>query len=262
MAAMVALSSSPDEPLRRALRSLRSATTTLADELVTIDAGFVVRSTELPDWWDLNHVRITRPVSVQELLGLVEEHQRGLSFRQVVVEGTAGEGLEAPLRAAGWKVARNLLMALAGMPDRPPNPVELIEPDGERVVATMRRWHLEAHPDASAEELEMLAYYARIEADGLGDRLLGVEGRGGELAAITKLRSFGGVAQIEDVYTIPEARNRGYARALVCRAIVLARAGGSDLIFLTADDDDWPQQLYARLGFAPIGRLRAFHLDL
>ena len=33
---------------------------------------------------------------------------------------------------------------------------------------------------------------------------------------------------------------------------------GHELIFIVADDDDWPKDLYARLGFDPIGRAWAF----
>ena len=64
---------------------------------------------------------------------------------------------------------------------------------------------------------------------------------------------------MEDVYTAPEARGRGYARALVCRAVELARSGGHDLVFITADDNDWPKLLYERLGFRPLGRVWQFH---
>jgi GNAT superfamily N-acetyltransferase len=58
---------------------------------------------------------------------------------------------------------------------------------------------------------------------------------------------------------VPEARGRGYARALVCRAEELARATGHDLIFIVADDRDWPKLLYRRLGFAQVGRIWQFH---
>jgi hypothetical protein len=33
-------------------------------------------------------------------------------------------------------------------------------------------------------------------------------------------------------------------------------------VFIVADDDGWPKQLYARLGFDPIGRMGMFHRDV
>jgi GNAT superfamily N-acetyltransferase len=70
------------------------------------------------------------------------------------------------------------------------------------------------------------------------------------------------VAQVEDVYTLPEARGRGFARALVAHVVAQARAEDHDLVFIMADDDDWPKNLYGRLGFEPAGRMLSFHREL
>ena len=67
------------------------------------------------------------------------------------------------------------------------------------------------------------------------------------------LYSDGVVAQVEDVSTLPECRGRGYARALVSAAIEPARAGGHEPVFVVADADDWPQELYRRMGFDAVG---------
>jgi predicted GNAT family acetyltransferase len=86
-----------------------------------------------------------------------------------------------------------------------------------------------------------------------------VTGEHGSLAAITVLYSDGSVAQVEDVYTVPEERNRGHARALVTKAVEVARAVGYELVFIVADADDWPRHLYRRIGFEPVGRTWALH---
>ena len=72
----------------------------------------------------------------------------------------------------------------------------------------------------------------------------------------------GATAQVEDVYTVPSWRNRGCARRLITRAIVLAQDAGHELVFIEADDNGWPKQLYSRLGFDPIGRIGVFHRDV
>jgi hypothetical protein len=46
----------------------------------------------------------------------------------------------------------------------------------------------------------------------------------------------------------------------VLRAAAEARSSGADLVFLVADADDWPKELYGRLGFDTIGRLTKFFL--
>jgi hypothetical protein len=44
----------------------------------------------------------------------------------------------------------------------------------------------------------------------------------------------------------------------VTAAVDAALAMGHELIFIVADEDDWPKDLYARLGFDPVGRAWAF----
>ena len=77
-------------------------------------------------------------------------------------------------------------------------------------------------------------------------------------AAVTTLYSDGVVAQIEDVATLRDFRRRGLARATVTAAIDAALEMGHGLVFIVADDNDWPKDLYARLGFDPVGRAWAF----
>ncbi len=60
-------------------------------------------------------------------------------------------------------------------------------------------------------------------------------------------------AQVEDVGTLPEHRGRGYASAVVLAAIAAAREHGADFVFLVADKEDWPKELYRRLGFDELG---------
>ena len=69
-----------------------------------------------------------------------------------------------------------------------------------------------------------------------------------------------GIGQIEDVLTLERFRNRGLARATVMRALAASREAGHDLTFLIADRDDWPKELYRKLGFDEIGRIWEFVL--
>jgi ribosomal protein S18 acetylase RimI-like enzyme len=68
------------------------------------------------------------------------------------------------------------------------------------------------------------------------------------------------VAQIESVATVPDHRRLGHARAVVTRALELT--ADRRLVFLGMDPDDWPQQLYARLGMDDIGRVARFRKAL
>ncbi len=81
---------------------------------------------------------------------------------------------------------------------------------------------------------------------------------GDHLAGNCELYIDGSDAQIEYVETLEEFRGRGVARAVVLRAIEAASEAGARDIFIVADDDDWPKELYGRLGFDRIGRTWQF----
>ena len=76
---------------------------------------------------------------------------------------------------------------------------------------------------------------------------------GGEVVSYTDLYQDGPDAQIEDVGTLQEHREHGYASAVVLAAIAEAREDGAEFVFLVADLEDWPKELYRRLGFDELG---------
>jgi GNAT superfamily N-acetyltransferase len=231
------------------------------ERVAAIDAGWVVREPALPLVWSANHVRVTRAVSWHEALELADIHLRDLPYRQLMIEHEeTGRLLERSFAEHGWEVDRELVMQLVRTPDREVDLGVVIEPGEAAVMGLMRRWigedeTIELTPDG----LDQVVAFTRRVARARDARMFGVLGEHGTLAAITMLYSDGAVAQVEDVYTVPEERGRGYARALVTRAVSVAQAAGHELVFIVADADDWPQQLYREVGFEPIGRTWALH---
>ena len=67
-----------------------------------------------------------------------------------------------------------------------------------------------------------------------------------------------GTAAIRSVATLAQYRRAGLARATVSRALARSRALGHDLTFLRAVHDDWPKNLYGKLGFDAIGMIYRF----
>jgi GNAT superfamily N-acetyltransferase len=65
---------------------------------------------------------------------------------------------------------------------------------------------------------------------------------------------------VEQVATVPAYRGRGLATATVSAAIAAAGEWGADQVTVPADADDWPQLLYAKLGFEPVGVQVSFTL--
>jgi GNAT superfamily N-acetyltransferase len=112
--------------------------------------------------------------------------------------------------------------------------------------------------DTGGEEAkgQLTAFRGVLERE--GDARFFVAEADGHPASVCELYVIDGVAQVEDVDTLEEFRGRGLASAVVLAAARAARRRGCDLVFLCADEEDWPKELYARLGFDPVGRFWSF----
>jgi GNAT superfamily N-acetyltransferase len=245
----------------RALAFQRETLQLIADEVTPVPEGWVMRTPSLPLVWALNQARVGRPIEAAEAIALVDRHFGELPYRQLVIEQDAsGARLEGELAGQGWRVDCELTMQLARDADREVDTSAVVDVPPADVLELMTRWMREgsAH-DPSAQEERELARCWQLEWRARNARLLGIRGRSGRVAAIALLYSDGPVAQVEDVYTVPEERGRGFARALVSRATRLAADARHELTFIVADDRGWPKELYGRLGFAPVGRIWSFH---
>lgn len=96
-----------------------------------------------------------------------------------------------------------------------------------------------------------LAAYRELPAEGMHPYLARL---GGEPASVVATYDVGEDCVVWYVSTVPEARRRGLARALMLRALADARARGCVTSTLEATADGQP--LYERLGYARVGELR------
>ena len=74
----------------------------------------------------------------------------------------------------------------------------------------------------------------------------------GDPAAYLALRVEAEDAEVEDLYCSPRQRGRGLATALLGTAVARVRGAGVEHVWVVADDEDWPRELYERLGFATV----------
>jgi GNAT superfamily N-acetyltransferase len=247
--------------LDRIVHFTRRTTELTADEVRPVRLGWIFSAPSIEVAWGLNHVRVCEPASFEELVALADEAQAHLPYRRVTLEPAAiSPELEEAFRAAGWKAEHDLLMVHAWDPDRSVDTSSVDDVEEADHLRLGRLWSLEEAPDIGDDVLDALAHFWHREAEARGDRLLGVpDPQGNGILAKAKLRSDGEVAQVEDVYTVAAARGRGLGRALVTRAVQLAEDERHELIFIVADEDDWPKGLYAQIGFEPVGRVVHFH---
>jgi len=220
--------------------------------------GIAMLTDDLPRVWDANFVLADRwEGSAAELAAEADRvlGAAGLRHRKVAIHDQAlGARLWPELPAGSWPFHdRYLVLAHRRKPDRLGDPaLEVAELDLDSYV----RVHepvVRAEPYGSDEEtVRQLLELPRRTAAAIEARLFAglVDG---EPVAYASLLLDGAVAQIEDVATHAEHRGKGLARAVVLRCLAETRRAGAELVWLVADDKDWPKELYARLGFDPLG---------
>jgi GNAT superfamily N-acetyltransferase len=251
------------EALARALEFQRQSIELTAEHVLAIDDGWVFRSPSLSQVWSHNMLWLTGPIAHPAAIELCQRHLGEALFWQLYLEDEAtAQRLLQPLRADGWEFDVEVHLELIRPPDPVPDPPLIIEPGEDESLELMALWmrtdetlHL-----SGAEGVRQTIVKDRALWRARNARRFGIRGPDGAVAAITQLFSDGRVGQVEHVYTIPQARGRGYARALVSHAAAEAWKAEHELSFIVADDNNWPKQLYRRIGFEPLGRTWLLHL--
>lgn len=221
--------------------------------------GFGVITPELPLRHDSNYLFIDRPVDAREALAEADRVLGGEGYDHRVIQTfdtEIGERLRPQLRALGWRTMRHVFMAQHRGPEKDAD-VSVVKEVDQAALRPGRTREILAQPWGTPVVAEQILDAKLLIGRRADTRFFGVEADD-EIVAWTDLYVAQGVAQIEDVATVREHRDRGYATAAVLRAIEVGRELGADLVFLVADDEDWPKVLYGRLGFDPIGPLYKF----
>ncbi|MGH2754947.1 MAG: GNAT family N-acetyltransferase [Actinomycetota bacterium] len=216
-----------------------------------------------PVKWALNFLRAEGDISGVTASELAEDAHRvqggaGLNHRKINVdEQETGDRLEPQFKELEWLVQRLLFMALREPPsERPDVPVTLLSNDEIRPFRLAAE--MTEHRN-SPEDARRLTESMVVTAHATNMRNI-VGSIDGEVAGWGEFYSDGRTAQIENIGTFERFRNRGVARAVVLKAIELATAEGHDFFFLIADANDWPKELYKKLGFEEIGHTYEFML--
>jgi ribosomal protein S18 acetylase RimI-like enzyme len=176
----------------------------------------------------------------------------GFDHRQVSLPDHSHGGRLAPAFAErGYTVGCDVVMALRRTPDRGADLMveELGFEHVRPLILEMYRRDPRMTPKTVPRLTDQHGKFERV----IGARFFVVR-VDGHLAGDCELYLDGLDAQVENVGTLEEFRGRGIARAVVLRATEAARDAGAHEVFIVADDDDWPKDLYGRLGFDAVGR--------
>jgi ribosomal protein S18 acetylase RimI-like enzyme len=242
------------DPWQRAIAFMRRVDERGAEEVRHFTWGRVLINQRLNLVHDANYVLVDHAegASAGDLVELAERAQAdlGLVHRRVNLDDrAAADQMLNDFLARGYLAERFSIMVQRRDAGPNPKPASIHEVTWERVRRARKR-QLEHETWATPEVIEQLLSRYEMISRRMRTRYFAALADG-EVVSSCELRTEDGSAQIETVETLPEFRNRGLARAVLSAALEAAR--GSDFVFLVADNDDWPQQLYRKLGFQDIG---------
>ena len=232
------------------------------ERIVPFRFGVALFNDTFPFMWYLNSLRVDETEGVTAPL-LAAEAERlhaeaGHEHRSIAVhDEVAGAALAPGFAELGWNVDHFVFMAYRGPGERVVDTAAVEEVAGDELVP-FREIVYGTEPWATSEEaVRMVVAGNAFQARVAGARHFAVRRRG-EVVSAADLYEDGRTAQVEDVATLGSERGRGHGSAVILHAVEEALAAGHDFVFLVADAEDWPKELYGRLGFEPIGEGWAF----
>ena len=220
-----------------------------AEQRVPAEHGVGLFAPSVREVYDMNYVRAEQAAPADELIEEAERLMEDYFHKRVILEHANGR-TAAGFRSYGWTVVPHLIMARTREPDRRVDTSMVREVSFEELTAARREVTVgEAWGDDDISSL--LDDAKRLIIRAIPTRFLAAFADG-EVAGYCEVRSDGSVAQIEDVNILPRFRGRGLGRAVVQHAVDEARTT-NDIVYLEALADDWPRELYAKLGFDVVG---------
>jgi len=248
--------------LERCLAFLRKLDRRAADRTLTYPFGEAHLHEGLPRVWSRNYLVAENNLELASAELLAVEADRilggaGLRHRRVEVnDDEAGTRLEAGFRALGWGAECDLVMVAQHEPDREPD--ARADEIGFEQLEPIWAEGIRSEPFGQDDEVvRQLIENKRVVMSAIETRFFAAR-VDGAIASYCDLYSDGRTGQIEAVLTLERYRNQGLARATVSRARAASREAGNDLTFLLAMRDDWPHELYRKLGFEEVGQMWSF----
>jgi GNAT superfamily N-acetyltransferase len=219
----------------------------VCDVLEPWEHGTIVRASEFPSYYDLNVLRVESDpqMAIPELIAFADEALASLLYRRIDFEDSAAaEPLRAGFEARGWLTERLVWM----LHEEPPPPLQdiVVEDVPYDEVHELRiAWHKEDFPALDPSDYLV---QARTVSERLDSRVLAVREEG-EPIAFAQVDRIGPAAEVAQVFVRADRRGRGIGTAVTRAAIEAAK--DADELWIVADDEARPKQLYERLGFRP-----------
>ena len=242
-----------DDPRERVLAWIRHEPEALCDRIDAWTHGSVYRSSRYPRYSNLNIVRVADDpgLDATTLAAFVERSLGGLEVYRVEFDDAAeAEPLRRDMEGLGFLSMRLMWLRFEGLSPEPGAGVTEVPYD--EVEPLRAAWQGEGYPGVDSTEYLAQSREVRLS---LGVRTLAMYD-GSRPVAFAGLEPGHGEFEIAALYVAPEYRGQGRGTALTLAAI--AGGGPARDIWICADDEDRPKELYQRLGFRPVATTTRF----
>jgi GNAT superfamily N-acetyltransferase len=221
--------------------------------------GAVVTDPRFPEVWDVNYARVERmlPGLTLEAIEAVLEPElgaAGAAHRHLVLFDPEGlRGILTAASARGATLSWDAVMAVGGRRmDRVRSAsdpgVEEVRPVDDGFLGEVRASLTEFDVDDPLVASQLIAIEREVLLPA-GKRWFRIPDAG-RTAALGSILPIGDAALVDHVVTLPFARGRGYASAIVTRMVDAARTAGASGVWLLAEPVGPAERIYRRLGFA------------
>jgi RimJ/RimL family protein N-acetyltransferase/ribosomal protein S18 acetylase RimI-like enzyme len=222
-----------------------------AERTVVTAHGTTLLADSIPSVYDANYLSVETAVAPAAALAAEADATMEERFHRRVVVEQGGVRLAGDFTELGYSLSTHLVLAHAREPDRRVDTSMLREVELDELVPA-RTAAMLAQPWGDADLARQLDELKRLIAAATPTRYYAAFADG-EIAAYCEVRSDGRVAQIEDVETLERFRKRGLGRAVV-QHVLDEGLRTHEIVFLEALADDWPRELYRKLGFDIVDR--------
>jgi GNAT superfamily N-acetyltransferase len=233
----------------------------LGHEVADAFGARFVRSPSTPRIYDANFVSLVS-AGESEVDAIFDEAERrfaGLAHRHAVTGPATPQAFLARLALERYRPDPTLQLVLSGAllgPEPGPFTIRPVDTDADwTTCAAFRRLDMDEgraragdppHPPVVSEEMTAAL---RAKSPAVHFCFAAVEGR--DVACFSSWVGPDALGLVENLFTHPDYRRRGIARALIHHCVAACREAGAREVLIGADPSDTPMQLYAAMGFRP-----------
>jgi len=231
----------------------------IASHVVPLDYGFIALHKDYPASYDNNVLEVSQWCEAGKIVSDLERvfGSAGLRYGHIHIRHESlAQHLGPGLIAKGFEQSVRLVMVFTGSTVE--NTDHLVERVPYEAMAqdVGEAWRREL-PEASEEAICQLVE-RRLARERVCEMSYHVVRQHGRCVSRCEVSRYDGVALIDGVVTDPAWQRRGFARAIMLDAVLFAQGHGCEIVWLEAEQDEWPQHFYRRLGFTEIGLIHGY----